>query len=88
MKVLGFPEREKGRLVESSGNTEQNGVFLLHKADTEVGHSGGPVFDGANGADQQVIALHVAGYDPDYNRALLLRQDLQDFVNSTMVQWS
>lgn len=50
--VLGY---HAGDLVEHQGAAVHVGSFIFHKADTEQGHSGGPILDGAD-----VVGLHVA----------------------------
>lgn len=87
VRVLGFPNVEDG-MVESSGEAKPNDIWLLHKADTTGGHSGGPVLTPAGGA-AQVIALHVSGFDENLNnQALLLREELREFVDKNIKEWN
>jgi V8-like Glu-specific endopeptidase len=97
VQVLGFPD-QRPEIFRSSGPAVQPYEyknFLLHRASTKRGHSGGPVLEPANGADQRVIALHVSGWEanpdkpsyPKHNLAVLLRPELKEFISKYLEQW-
>ena len=83
-------------MVESRGSARNpDSIVLLHRADTVPGHSGGPVMQAGRGTAQQLIALHVSGFEgnpykvqhPKHNVALMLRPEVETLIGKRVADW-
>jgi hypothetical protein len=96
VEVAGFPEREAGVLVTHEAPMKRlDDLILLHKVDTLSGHSGAPAFDRGRAGSAAVIGLHVGNFNSNpysslgqWNVALLIRPQLQDFIEARIAAWS
>ena len=96
VEIGGFPEQEAGALVTHVAPMKRlDGVVRLHPLDTAGGHSGAPVFSRAEAGSTAVIATHIGNFNTNpapalgqWNVALLMRRELQDFIETRVREWT
>lgn len=95
-RIGGFPNLANGTMVAHQNlliPIDINKNILLHKIETERGHSGAPVF--LPTSDNQVVGIHVHGwagnpYDdqwPTHNVALAMNRVLAQFIVDHVEAW-